>query len=516
MLRSLSRRMTGRKSRPTASADDGPMAYSTAPGPTTPEETDRSVPPIPSSPSHLFADSFPTSPSHKALKAAVAAAADDSETNVDIVRRSSSRRKKVGAKTVPVDSQPQPEMMMGLGEMIKSLDIHNLAPGESARFGEVIEAGGYTWLEGDRAAIAVPGVPDVWDPPARVLQLRPSRNKPKLPEMIDYNASRLPSSPLEPLFASLLPSSLDGVDLITDRANLRKLHSLFTSSDPTDFRIDVDYVSGSTVVLSRWEPVERRRQQVMGLSFAPSYSAAVTHAVIPARDPEAGTMRLVKYRFGGLTLLVRFEVDAALPIPSNDSVEVGSSPPNLDVVGSGLPHPPHNSLIDIKLLPSTSALDMSASFAQLVWSRTPSLYIARHARGDCSSPVQKLQLDGPELSAVAEEQDGALRKVAGLLRRIAVLARRNGRVGLVCRDGKFGVYRLEGQSRLSAEAKGVLAQANGRATYPGDTNGSSPTGPLGRSRSLKLGRSRSLKFWAASKTRGMNADEPPMVPQIPA
>jgi hypothetical protein len=29
------------------------------------------------------------------------------------------------------------------------------------------------------------GVPDVWDPPARVLQLRPSRNKPKLPEMID-------------------------------------------------------------------------------------------------------------------------------------------------------------------------------------------------------------------------------------------------------------------------------------------------------------------------------------------
>jgi hypothetical protein len=132
------------------------MAYTT--GPSSPGGVnDQVVPPIPSSPSHLFADSFPTSPSHKALKAAVAAAADDSETNVDIVRRSSSRRKKVGAKTVPVDSQPQPEMMMGLGEMIKSLDIHNLAPGESARFGEVIEAGGYTWLEGDRAAIAVPG-----------------------------------------------------------------------------------------------------------------------------------------------------------------------------------------------------------------------------------------------------------------------------------------------------------------------------------------------------------------------
>lgn len=159
MLRSLSRRMTGRKTRAAESPEDErPMAYAT--GPSSPGGVnDQVVPPIPSSPSHLFADSFPTSPSHKALKAAVAAASAEPETHVvdtDVVRRSSSRRKKAGA-AVAVDSQPQPEMMMGLGEMIKSLDIRNLAPGESARFGEVMEAGGYTWLEGDRAAIAVPG-----------------------------------------------------------------------------------------------------------------------------------------------------------------------------------------------------------------------------------------------------------------------------------------------------------------------------------------------------------------------
>jgi len=129
------------------------------------------------------------------------------------------------------------------------------------------------------------------------------------------------SSRTEPIFHSLdSPADMYGVELITDRNSLRKIYGLYTPDaiyGKKAFRIDAQKI-GNVVIFSRWEDPEATRPK------AP-------HPFCFSKSPELVTIeqqlegavschRLVRYEFGGIAMMVRFELDAVSEAaPRNDS-----------------------------------------------------------------------------------------------------------------------------------------------------------------------------------------------------
>ncbi|KAK4206163.1 geranylgeranyl pyrophosphate synthetase [Rhypophila decipiens] len=127
-------------------------------------------------------------------------------------------------------------------------------PAASAKITDFEHIASYTWWNKTAPTISVPGSPPLWHPPSTTPRLEPDSGT----VYIDQNAARCPSSPLEPLFrAALIENvnfSLDDVDLVTDRNNIRKLLRFAQASSDDHFRIRIEIVGETTALLTRVEP----------------------------------------------------------------------------------------------------------------------------------------------------------------------------------------------------------------------------------------------------------------------
>ena len=307
------------------------------------------------------------------------------------------------------------------------------------------------------------------------------------------------TSPLEPIFLSLTHSSaLTGLDLITDRNNLRKLFSFLgtppASRDALEWRIDAECV-GRTVLFTRWErnSVRKPGGAAPNRGWRYEFHATATESARKGAERSEGCHRLVRYCFGGMNVLVRFEIDASLPTESEqqhageesgkrpdeqslnnlmNSLVIDRSPETpledspIRIIPSNLAHPPQSSLIEIKTRKWTRALDPTDTYGQLVFSQTPHLFVGRHKDGDFGvAPIDKLDLDGEEMVAVGREQRGVMEGVRGMLEQMMEVVRERGRVSFVCREGGIAVYkREEGGARLSGRAEKMIMEANGCGT----------------------------------------------------
>ncbi|KAJ5253151.1 hypothetical protein N7489_003561, partial [Penicillium chrysogenum] len=134
---------------------------------------------------------------------------------------------------------------------------------------------------------------------------------------ISQNAARHPDSPLEPLFRSLYidhPSfDINSIDIVTDRNNIRKLLS-FTkptlSKNGLDaFTIQVN-MAAQTAIFSRdetatYEVIGPGGFRGLGHEFEKSYT------ITRVKD-STGHHRIISYRLGGLSFLVRHETDGCV------------------------------------------------------------------------------------------------------------------------------------------------------------------------------------------------------------
>src|SRR5208282_366650 len=97
--------------------------------------------------------------------------------------------------------------------------------------------------------------------------------------IVDQNAYRRPSCPLEPLFRAVyhtLPNfDPTDVDLVTDRNNLRKLLSAVSSNGDCkeEFRIDVQFL-GSTMIFNRWN--KSLQENIMSPRYRETFLKAIT------------------------------------------------------------------------------------------------------------------------------------------------------------------------------------------------------------------------------------------------
>ncbi|KAI5837911.1 hypothetical protein DFP73DRAFT_635702 [Morchella snyderi] len=164
----------------------------------------------------------------------------------------------------------------------------------------------YNLLEKHKRTIIVPGSPAILTPRPLPVRVRPDSGR----SISDPARHVFPRAPLEPLFRALFTTRPDfnvkGVDLVTDRRNLRLLLD-FVGGRADEFRIDVELVR-STVLFSRWS-----KSPVSYLTAFGGYGHEFEKAF--ARFPNScrGSIshnRAIAYTLGHVKIIMRFEVDA--------------------------------------------------------------------------------------------------------------------------------------------------------------------------------------------------------------
>jgi hypothetical protein len=99
---------------------------------------------------------------------------------------------------------------------------------------------------------------------------------------------------------------MSGIDLVTDRNNIRKLLRFVSTSANDQFEIQVEIVGEKTTLFTRVSP--QRIMNARGTSgFGHSFEKAVTKDQLGT-----GHHRIISYQFGGMKMIVRFETDAYL------------------------------------------------------------------------------------------------------------------------------------------------------------------------------------------------------------
>ena len=296
-------------------------------------------------------------------------------------------------------------------------------------------------------------------------------------------------SPWEPIFHAVDDAQdLRQLDIITDRGNLRKLFRLAlgdylpkSQSSKRVWRFDAEVV-GSTVILHRWETRSKRTPYPLDKNgFGVAYHLAKTSSVESNErtDVVTATQGLVRYRFGGLNLLVRFDIDTVLP---EDPAAPGLAPTPLFSSGAiktsslvvkrySCPPISHERLLHIatRCLDGDRPEDDSEFTGQLVFSQTPQFGIARHRAGDFSEgDVTRYRLDKPPLNHRVAAFDWVLRRVAGLLRQIVDAVRQREDLAFVCEKGKLSMYeRTLPLVALSTESKTIFNPLD-RSREPGN------------------------------------------------
>ena len=167
----------------------------------------------------------------------------------------------------------------------------------------------YNWFDAVKATILVPGCPPRWNSPTLPVQVPKDSGR----SFIDQNSYRCPQSPYAPFFECLLTlqPNLDmtTICVITDRNSLRKLLTFASANARDPFRIDVEMV-GDTMILVRRENsnvrhIRKDDDQGYGHEFEKAFSTF-------DKDLQGSRShhRIVQYNLGGMKCLLRFEADA--------------------------------------------------------------------------------------------------------------------------------------------------------------------------------------------------------------
>ncbi|KAG9096863.1 hypothetical protein FRC06_008252 [Ceratobasidium sp. 370] len=343
----------------------------------------------------------------------------------------------------------------------------------------VVTLGSYNWVEHSVPTIIIPGSPCLWKEPTLPLQLSPDTG----PAFIDQNTARSPKSPFEPTIRAISvirgdtnnnPALSDeGIDVVTDRNNLRKLMRFICANGPNrdprrnrnrEFRIDAQLApNDKTLVLTRYDEStidESTQFKGYGRNFEeaatkahPPLVAVNQTSTVLSRLKTTGYHRIIRYDLLGLRFMVRFEVDAMTddtsppletgnargnvddladlfaitsisemrPAPLKPVVQVPNKPAQLiSPEGSELRHVvhgelvPQSSLVELTSLASKYEITWSDVYSQLFLSQTPVLKVAKHVDGMVST-IQTYTKGSEAMRKAHSDLSQDLRRLVALL-----------------------------------------------------------------------------------------------------
>ncbi|XHG09748.1 hypothetical protein AWENTII_012790 [Aspergillus wentii] len=297
----------------------------------------------------------------------------------------------------------------------------------------------------------MPGSPNIWSPPQTPRKVKPDAGL----YPMDPNRHVFPQCPLEPLFRAIALTQpamrMDGIDLVTDRRNLRLLLG-FVSGKKSPFRIDVEVVH-HTVLFSCWTP---RAVTYIDRSAAAGYGHEFEKASTrQPRGVRASIMhnRVIRYVLGGVSIILRYEVDGCTG--SGNDIHRGmavsrseKTPTGYTVCRAGKMVAPSR-IIEIKTGRVGKNLDVSKNIEQLWFSQTPILCEGHYDETGRFTSISKSNV--LKLGRLEKWEDGhqeQLTKLATLLRVIVEMAKTEGwnKFALVSSEGALNIFSLINQN----------------------------------------------------------------------
>ncbi|KAK1144125.1 hypothetical protein N8T08_005787 [Aspergillus melleus] len=173
----------------------------------------------------------------------------------------------------------------------------------------------YNWLNRAKPTILVPGCPPAWTPVTQPIQLSEDSGE----YFRDQNAARYSSHPLQPAMEALLKQDptfeLDSVHIVACSSTLGNLLR-FVRDPNKKFRVLVEVVGSTVFFLRRENSPTEIIPDVRG--YGHTFPEAYTTWDRDVRGSESH-QRVIRYRFGEVECLVRFEADGYFRDRCNDA-----------------------------------------------------------------------------------------------------------------------------------------------------------------------------------------------------
>lgn len=248
-----------------------------------------------------------------------------------------------------------------------------------------------------------------------------------------------------------------GLDIITDRNNLRKLLSFITGSNRDAFEMQLQRL-GSITLFQRCEPASTEFVEEFrgyGCEFEKMFTR-------PGVRGSRAHHRVVAYEFGGLQMMVRFEVDAIVAPDAVDTLDVGeedytASSQTLRVHKTGgLPYGTMDA--EIKTRATHRRLVLKDVMPQLWFSQTERLLVGYHRDGVFGEVWENDVEATGEMEKWEQRHRKDLRRLVALLRIIVdAVEKVGGRAELVSSGRKnLKVRKVEGSDLVPADVKAAL------------------------------------------------------------
>ncbi|KAI9888233.1 MAG: hypothetical protein M1814_000944 [Vezdaea aestivalis] len=344
-------------------------------------------------------------------------------------------------------NQVDPLALLPKGELLHTLSNTDAVfkPGEDK--GPEIKncqyVSSYNWLDTADSVILVPGTPPRWTPPKGPQALSPDKGT----YFRDQNSARYPKYPVEPSIKAVyaLDPNFDpkNIDIFCCGSTMGSLLN-FAEGSERSFRFNIEIVGNTAFLVRQCLTPKEVIQGIYG--YGHTFPDAYTTWDKDVKN-SASHQRIVKYNFGGLNCLMRFESDGYDPSKEDESenplpreetsqdadlstlleyqfVSLDSSAPvstaKLAVRTAGRPIR-QSSIFDIKTRSARNPIDMTTIHPRLYFAQIPNFLVAYHEKGVFTTQKPKNVSD--ELGVWEAENRTQLGLLVVLLKKIVALVR---------------------------------------------------------------------------------------------
>ncbi|KAH8646474.1 hypothetical protein BGZ60DRAFT_391872 [Tricladium varicosporioides] len=205
-----------------------------------------------------------------------------------------------------------------LGDLLDKICLPDLEKSASdfkdtAVIRDPVTVASFNWMRATNPTIVIPGSPPRWSPPNGLTQLREDQGD----FFRDRNAAQYPQHPMEPAIVAGIHANSNlarDIHIVACSSTLGNLLR-FVRRQEKSFRILVELIDKTLFLIRRENSPTELIQGVRG--YGHTFPEAYT-TWDPDVKKSTSHQRLLRYNFGGLDLLVRFEADGYLPASSNE------------------------------------------------------------------------------------------------------------------------------------------------------------------------------------------------------
>ncbi|XP_014550542.1 hypothetical protein COCVIDRAFT_42974 [Bipolaris victoriae FI3] len=361
---------------------------------------------------------------------------------------------------------PKPDLTKHpLGDLVDTISASDLDVGASTTSHSTEISGceyvsSYNWTNDANSTIVVPGKPPKWTPLAEPQRLKEDSGQ----YFRDLNAAKNPSYPMAPAVHAVLEKDYhyhtDEIDIFACGSTLGSLLRFARGMDKP-FRFNLQVIKHTVFLIRKENDPKQFIEGVRG------YGHTFPEAYTTWSDPKNSIshQRIIRYKFGGLTHLLRFESDGYIPDlcpkdttppPQSSDDDTKNNSPEEDLILSfqdliigSLPNtprlaiktpkhssssttstPPQSTLFDLKTRSGkhNKKIDMTDILPQLWLKRIPNFITAYHDGAGLFTDICVQNIE-TEVSAWATENAAGIKKFAVLLQELVRVAREHSPLG---------------------------------------------------------------------------------------